>query len=74
MPLRLPNWVVEGRVAGVSDGDTVTVLDDAKAQDKIRFAGIDAREKAWGSGDLSFALGAREGLDRVRPVLRRPVN
>ena len=38
-------WVVEGRVVGVSDGDTITVLDDAKTQHKIRFAGIDAPEK-----------------------------
>jgi endonuclease YncB( thermonuclease family) len=32
-------------VVGVSDGDTITVLDDAEAQRKIRFAGIDAPEK-----------------------------
>jgi endonuclease YncB( thermonuclease family) len=36
---------VEGRVVGVSDGDTITVLDESKTQHKIRFAGIDAPEK-----------------------------
>jgi endonuclease YncB( thermonuclease family) len=39
------DWIVEGSVVGVSDGDTITVLDDAKTQHKIRFAGIDAPEK-----------------------------
>lgn len=36
----------EARVVGVSDGDTVTVLDANKVQHKIRLAGIDAPEKA----------------------------
>lgn len=42
--------VLEGRVVGVTDGDTVTVLDAAKTENKIRVAGIDAPEKAmpWG--------------------------
>lgn len=37
---------VSGVVVGVADGDTVTVLDAAKNQHKIRVAGIDAPEKA----------------------------
>jgi endonuclease YncB( thermonuclease family) len=36
----------EGRVVGVADGDTITVLDAYKAQVKIRLLGIDAPEKA----------------------------
>jgi endonuclease YncB( thermonuclease family) len=32
-------------VVGVSDGDTITVLDRDKRQHKIRLAGIDAPEK-----------------------------
>lgn len=35
---------LEGRVIGVHDGDTMTVLDAAKKQWKIRLAGIDAPE------------------------------
>lgn len=35
-----------GVVVGVSDGDTVTVLDAAKNQHKIRIDGIDAPERA----------------------------
>jgi endonuclease YncB( thermonuclease family) len=33
-----------GKVVGVSDGDTITVLDDQKRQYKIRLEGIDAPE------------------------------
>lgn len=36
------SWAYEARVVGVSDGDTVTVLDANKVQHKIRLAGIDA--------------------------------
>lgn len=32
----------EGKVVGVSDGDTITVLDSKIEQHKIRIAGIDA--------------------------------
>src|SRR5262245_27166678 len=39
-------WALEGRVVGVSDGDTITVLDAAKVQHKVRLASIDAPEKA----------------------------
>jgi endonuclease YncB( thermonuclease family) len=42
-------WVGQGlattfdaHVVAISDGDTITVLDSAKAQHKIRLAGIDA--------------------------------
>jgi len=34
--------VLTGRVVGVYDGDTITVLDDTNTQHKIRLAGIDA--------------------------------
>lgn len=34
-----------GRVIGVADGDTITVLDAANQQHKIRLAGIDCPEK-----------------------------
>lgn len=36
---------IEGRVIGIIDGDTITVLDSSNKQYKIRFAGIDAPEK-----------------------------
>ena len=53
----LPNGLWEGRVVGVSDGDTITVLDDAKTQQKIRFAGIDAPEKRQPFGERSKSFG-----------------
>ena len=40
-------------MVGVSDGDTITLLDDAKVQHKIRFAGIDAPEKGQAFGERS---------------------
>lgn len=36
---------IVGRVVGVADGDTITVLNAQKVQHKIRLAGIDAPEK-----------------------------
>lgn len=45
--------VIHGRVVGVSDGDTVTVIDANKTQYKIRLAGIDAPEKAQAYGQKS---------------------
>ncbi len=46
-------WVVEGRVVGVSVGDTITVLDSDKKQHKVRINGIDAPEKGQAFGDRS---------------------
>lgn len=45
--------VLSGKVVGVSDGDTITVLDSAKTQHKIRLTGIDAPEKAQAFGQAS---------------------
>lgn len=36
-----------GRVVSIADGDTITVLDAANQQHKIRLAGIDAPENRW---------------------------
>jgi len=44
---------VTGRVVGVADGDTITVLDADKIQHKIRLAGIDAPEKKQAFGKRS---------------------
>jgi len=37
---------INGRVVGISDGDTLTILDARNTQFKIRLAAIDAPEKA----------------------------
>ncbi|UUZ67376.1 thermonuclease family protein [Polaromonas sp. P2-4] len=45
--------IITGRVVGVADGDTVTVLDADKVQHKIRLSGIDAPEKKQDFGNSS---------------------
>jgi endonuclease YncB( thermonuclease family) len=47
--------LIHGRVVGVSDGDSVTVMDAQKTQHKIRLAGIDAPEKAQAYGHKAKA-------------------
>lgn len=44
---------IGGRVVGVSDGDTLTILDSSKTQVKIRLAAIDAPEKTMPFGQQS---------------------
>lgn len=41
---QLPSTHLEGRIVGVTDGDTVTLLDIRHSQHKLRLAGIDAPE------------------------------
>ena len=43
---------ISGQVVGVADGDTLTLLDEAHQQHKIRLAGIDAPEKAQAFGQV----------------------
>lgn len=42
-----------GQVVGVTDGDTITLLDASQTQYKIRLAGIDAPEKKQAFGSAS---------------------
>lgn len=44
---------LQGKAVGISDGDTITVLDGNKTQHKIRLAGIDAPEKSQPFGERS---------------------
>ena len=44
---------LQGKVVGVADGDTITVLDANNMQHKIRLQGIDAPEKAQAFGQKS---------------------
>lgn len=44
---------ISGRVVGVADGDTITILDSNNTQYKIRLSGIDAPEKKQAFGNVS---------------------
>jgi len=52
-----PVAVIVGKVIGITDGDTLGILDDTKTQHKIRLQGIDAPE----SGQ-AYATKARKAL------------
>lgn len=49
--LSAPAWALSGRVVGVADGDTITVLTSDKQRIKIRLYGIDCPEKKQAYGD-----------------------
>lgn len=44
---------LQGKVVGVADGDTITVLDATNTKHKVRLQGIDAPEKAQAFGQKS---------------------
>lgn len=44
---------LQGKVVGVSDGDTITVLSDGNKSEKVRLVGIDAPEKRQPYGEKS---------------------
>src|SRR5689334_18514821 len=45
--------ILRGLIIGITDGDTVELLDDSKQSYKIRLKGIDAPEKQQSYGDVS---------------------
>jgi endonuclease YncB( thermonuclease family) len=53
LPVASLAGTITGKVVGVADGDTITVLDADKVQHKIRLAGIDAPEKKQAFGNRS---------------------
>lgn len=44
--------ILTGRVVGIADGDTLTVLDATNPQHKIRLSGIDSPEKKQPFGQV----------------------
>ena len=59
---------IQGRVVGVADGDTITVLDTNKVQHKIRLAGIDAPEKKQLFGNSSKESLSELAYDKIVTV------
>jgi len=53
LAVRVDAETLVGKVVGVSDGDTITVLDSNQIQHKVRLAGIDAPEKRQPFGRVS---------------------
>ena len=53
----LPTWAetIHGKVVGVADGDTLTILSPDHIQTRIRLFGIDAPEKSQAFGQKSKA-------------------
>lgn len=45
--------LLKGKVVGVTDGDTIVVLDASRVQHRIRLAGIDAPERSQAFGQVS---------------------
>jgi endonuclease YncB( thermonuclease family) len=57
--------VFQGRVVGVQDGDTITVLDSSNQNHRIRLQGIDAPEKGQAFGTRSGQNLSQAIFDRV---------
>ena len=53
MSLALNAQTIQGKVVRVSDGDTITILDEARVESKIRLNRIDAPEKRQAFGEAS---------------------
>lgn len=54
-----------GRVVGVADGDTITVLDASKGLTKIRLHQIDAPEKTTGGRGQDFGQRSKQSLSEL---------
>ena len=57
---------ITGKVVGVADGDTITVLDATNRQHKVRFQGIDAPES-------NQAFGSRSKQSLSEMVFGKPI-
>ena len=53
MSLALNAHTLQGKVVRVSDGDTITILDEGKVENKVRLNRIDAPEKSQAFGEVS---------------------
>jgi endonuclease YncB( thermonuclease family) len=53
---------LSGKVVGITDGDTITVLDGQQTQHKIRLMGIDSPEKTQPVGQDANLEQVRKGM------------
>lgn len=74
-PISLLAQTIIGKVVGISDGDTLTILDNSKQTYKIRLAQIDAPEKKQDFGmasksSLSYICFGKEAKAEVETIDR----
>ena len=56
MSLALNAQTIQGKVVRISDGDTITILDEAKVQHMVRLNRIDAPEEGRSFGNVVMIL------------------
>ena len=54
--LTLNAQTIQGKVVRVSDGDTITILDESKVENKVRLNRIDAPEEGQSFSDVAMML------------------
>jgi endonuclease YncB( thermonuclease family) len=64
------NRTETGRVVGVSDGDTITILHDDYSQEKIRLFGIDCPEKSQAFGQRAKQFTSSQVYGKVVTIRR----
>ena len=58
---------IEGKVVGISDGDTITVLTDEKRQVKVRLYGVDCPESKQAYGTRARQSTSGHVFRQARP-------
>ncbi|MVF24263.1 thermonuclease family protein [Methylocaldum sp. BRCS4] len=53
LPTANASQQIQGKVVGISDGDTITILDSSRTQHRVRLHQIDAPEKRQDFGEAS---------------------
>ena len=74
MSLALNAKTIQGKVVRVSDGDTITILDEVKVQSKIRLNRIDAPEKKQAYGEVFVEDGYKATFDFLAKLIQERVS
>lgn len=74
MSLALNAQTIQGKVVRVADGDTITILDEAKVQSKIRLNRIDAPEKKQAYGEVFVEDGYKTTFDFLAKLIQERVS
>lgn len=72
IPLSAQAAEITGRVVSIADGDTLTVLDTANTQHKIRLAEIDAPEIGHGANKPGQPFGQRSRQSLAELCFQKP--